>query len=154
MPKFSIDYQRSHDIDWFVKIGNIYVHAMSFGGELPSEVNDRYKNTQVLLRAYRMPLLYEDYAVNDEYVNGRLGGDGVVDRKAGKRERYLRHFKEMAARGFYSFDRDLQNENVYHLIVRPAGMEIRNITFPDMPIITNVSLDWQSETNGIMHFNI
>lgn len=135
MPKFSIDYQRSHDIDWFVRIGNIYVHAMSFGGVLPDEVNNRYQNTQVLLQAYRMRPVFEQFEYNDGYIERRLRGtnDTIADNK---RERYLRHFKEMAARGFYSFDRDLNEDNVYHLITKPVGLDHNMIEYPEMPSLT------------------
>ncbi len=37
MATFSIDFQRSHDIDWFGKINHTFIHALSFGGLLPEE---------------------------------------------------------------------------------------------------------------------
>ena len=124
MAQFSLYYQQSHDIDWFAKVGNIYVHAMSFGGRLPVEVNEQTVNTELLMAAYQIEVAEDSKAelfINNEYVDSRLSlmienntnGDGV-------RERYLRHFEEMAKRGFYSFDRDLNDERLYHMIVWPA----------------------------------
>ena len=148
MPKFSSEYQQSHDIDWFAKIGNVYVHAMSFGGNLPNEVNERYTNTQVLLQAYRMERICEQFVFNEAYITERLAGVGM-EAYNNKRERYLRHFKEMASRGFYSFDRDLHEENVYHLIVRPTDNNI-NARFPEMPHLAKDKMIEVDGTNYIL----
>ncbi len=46
--------------------------------------------------------------------------DTTEEEQIGIRERYLRHFKKMAQRGFYSFDRDISDLMKYHLICKPA----------------------------------
>lgn len=116
--KFTIVYQRSHDIDWFARKGNVMIHAMSFGGLLPSSVNQWTTNLNMMRMAYRLPM--EDVEVEYSDYAERMMKEGDVNGEA-DRERYLRHFADMAKRGFWSFDRDLQDENLYHLIARPAG---------------------------------
>lgn len=119
MPQFSLDYQLSHDIDWFARIGGISIHAMSFGGKLPDKL-DRDWNTENLLATYRIEPFIHHIFYNDNYISQRLSILDNSPNTDGKRERYLRHFKEMASRGFWSFDRDLNELNVYHLIARPV----------------------------------
>ena len=134
MHRFGEEYQRSHDIDWFARIGSIRIHAMSFGGLLPSTI-DRYNNTKLLYAAYRNEPDIENLIYNEEYINMRVdrmsrGGDMSIIR-----DKYLRHFTEMASRGFFSFDRSLSEDNRYHLIVRPAEiceLKFDGIEFPIM----------------------
>ena len=134
MHRFGEEYQRSHDIDWFVRIGIIRIHAMSFGGLLPSSI-DRYNNTKLLYAAYSIEPFVDKFIYNEEYINMRVdrmsrGGDMSIIR-----DKYLRHFTEMASRGFFSFDRSLSEDNRYHLIVRPAEtceLKFDGIEFPIM----------------------
>ena len=41
--KLKENFIQTRDIDWFMKINGIYIHAASAGGELPNFVND-YKS--------------------------------------------------------------------------------------------------------------
>ena len=66
--------------------------------------------------------------------------DGNVE-GAEVRERYLRHFTDMAKRGFWSFDRDLQDENLYHLIARPAGDVKEENFIEDLPELCDGEFD-------------
>ncbi len=118
--------QSPHDIDWFAKIGDIYVHAMSFGGFIPRNVDILGGNVILLYEAYRLEESPDNVVVMDDYVNMRLHNQydlqGVTTREGQNdiRDRYLRHFKEMARRGFYSFDRDVNDLMRYHLICKPT----------------------------------
>lgn len=123
MATFSTEFQRAHDIDWFGRINHTFIHALSFGGLLPEEVNDREDNFIILRHAYRNTDNHQTRAVvNDTYVDRRLmpqiEGNDVADFER-RKKRYLQHFKDMAQRGFWSFDRDLYDEKVYHLIAKP-----------------------------------
>lgn len=125
MARISELYQRSHDIDWFSKVGHIYIHAMSFGGLLPDAINDWNLLRTMLRKAYRTESLVENrFVYNTPYIDSRLSIQ-FAEKQANNeqqdiiRERYLHHFQEMAHRGFCSFDRDLQDDYLYHLIVRP-----------------------------------
>ena len=128
--KFTIVYQRSHDIDWFARNGKIMIHAMSFGGLLPASVNQWITNLNMMRKAYQLPIsnievVYSDYA---ESMMREVNSEG--DER--DREKYLRHFRDMAKRGFWSFDRDMHDENLYHLIARPDG------GFPDEILIPHL----------------
>lgn len=125
MARISELYQRSHDIDWFSKVGDIYIHAMSFGGLLPDAINDWDLLRRMLRTAFRIRSLADNRLVyNIPYIESRLSIQfeqklANNDQQDIIRELYLRHFQAMALRGFCSFDRDLQDDNIYHLIVRP-----------------------------------
>ena len=118
--------QSPHDIDWFAKIGDIYVHAMSFGGFIPRNVDVLGGNVILLYEAYRLEESLDNAVVMDDYVEERLHNQyvlqGVATREGQNdiRDRYLHHFREMARRGFYSFDRDVNDLMRYHLICKPV----------------------------------
>jgi hypothetical protein len=71
-----------------------------------------------------------------------------------RRARYLIHFNEMARRGLYSFDRDLNNESIYHLIVRPQKPFLGDWCRGVMPEITEGSLVWDDDSDCLMHIEI
>ena len=128
--KFTIVYQRSHDIDWFARKGSVMIHAMSFGGLLPSSVNQWTTNLNMMRKAYQLPMGDVEVAYS-EYAD-RMMKEENVDGEA-DRERFLRHFADMAKRGFWSFDRDLQDENLYHLIARPIGRDREECLIRNLP---------------------
>lgn len=124
MLKFSLQFQLSHDIEWFAKVGDYCIHAMSFGGLLPQLVNERNRNFILMRKAFQMAVQEKALTYNDYYINRRLSRykEQYSDEQYElRRKRYLAHFEQMAARGFFSFDRDLTNEEIYHLIVRPQS---------------------------------
>lgn len=116
------------DVDWFAIADGKYIHALSFGGGIPWNVDVLGDNVRLLYEAYQqreMPEAEIEVIYNSEYIDERLrpqyervGND--ADQRNAIRERYLRHFTEMAKRGFYSFDRDVTDIDVYHLIARPS----------------------------------
>lgn len=116
------------DVDWFTIADGKYIHAMSFGGGIPWNVDVLGDNVRHLYEAYQlreMPEMECEVIYNNEYIDERLqlqyervGSD--ANQRTAIRERYLRHFTEMAKRGFYSFDRDVNENSVYHLIARPS----------------------------------
>lgn len=116
------------DVDWFAIADGKYIHAMSFGGGIPWNVDVLGDNVRLLYEAYQLRQMPEDESeviYNNEYIEERLrlqyervGND--VDQRTAIRVRYLRHFTEMAKRGFYSFDRDINDIDVYYLIARPS----------------------------------
>ena len=140
MGKFTIVYQRSHDIDWFARVGHIYIHAMSFGGLLPASVNAWITNLNNLRMAYRMQItdvnvVYSDYG--ERILRDHNGDAGhLLDRA-----RYLAHYRDMARRGFCSFDRDPHNEDVYHLIARPSEGILNNRYLQSVPELTDGMLE-------------
>lgn len=140
MKSISLNFQQSHDIDWFACVDNIYVHAMSFGGALPDAINDWDLLRRMIVSAYHLEVLNEDdnqLSYNDAYINSRLSvqfdnEQANQDQRFDIRNRYLRHFREMARLGFYSFDRSLEDEDVYYLVVKPSRpLENWNILLKD-----------------------
>lgn len=149
--KFTIVYQRSHDIDWFARKGNVMIHAMSYGGLLPSSVNQWTTNLNMMRMAYRLPM--EDVeVVYSEYAERMMREGNVEGEEA--RERYLRHFTDMAKRGFWSFDRDLQDENLYHLIARPAGGEREECHIRNLPELNDGEFDKEIADRGVKDVGI
>ena len=57
----------TRDIDWFVKIGDIYIHGASNGGILPSMIT-KGQNRQIQQIVAQMDYLYED-SENEIYIN-------------------------------------------------------------------------------------
>ena len=148
--KFTIVYQKSHDIDWFARKGDMMIHAMSFGGLLPGSVNQWITNLNIMRKAYQLPLkdvqvIYSNYAE-------KMMSEGINEVRESDRERYLRHFRDMAKRGFWSFDRDLHDENLYHLIARPASGTPEESLMPFLPELNDGEFDAEvsiSETRDI-----
>lgn len=128
MSKLSFNYQQSHDIDWFAHVDDVFIHAMSFGGKLPEVVNDWRQLCEMVVKAYHLETMTSEevsLSYNDQYIDRRLmmqfnNEQPNDDERREVKNRYIRHFREMALRGFYSFDRDLDDENLYHLIVKPS----------------------------------
>ncbi len=139
MPKFSVSFQRAHDIDWFVHVGKYCIHAMSFGGLLPFPVNERNKNFVLMRKAFQVEPQVKQLYLNSYYIDRRLNRYHSLyseEEYINKRNRYLVHFEQMAMRGFVSFDRDLDDEAIYHLIVRPqqeSSMEWFISRMPELP---------------------
>ena len=112
----------TRDIDWFVKIGDIYIHGASNGGILPSMIT-KGQNRQIQQIVAQMDYLYEDSEneiyINNGYVEQRLErGEVLADSEAHYKEKtavdnispynaYIASFKDMARKGFYSFDREI-----------------------------------------------
>lgn len=102
----------TRDIDWFVKIGDIYIHGASNGGVLPSMIT-KGQNRQIQKAVAKMDYLYADSEneifINSDYVNQRLKGQKGLLETDGDNfspyNAYIASFKDMARKGFYSFDR-------------------------------------------------
>ena len=138
MPKFSTQFQRSHDIDWFAKVGKFGIHAMSFGGLLPQPVNERNRNFILMRKSFQVEQQIKQLVYNNYYIDRRLNRyqELYPEQYTEKRQRYLAHFEHMAMRGFVSFDRDLDDEAIYHLIARPqqeCNMEWFIQRMPELP---------------------
>ena len=116
--KYSKIYQQTHDIDWFCKIGNTPMHFASNCGLLPDKVNNRDVNRGIQEQVAMMENVVESnehVVINRDYVRARLG-DNFAE---GGFEDYVRTFVEMAMKGFVSFDRSLEDDDVYIWIAKP-----------------------------------
>ena len=66
----------TRDIDWFVKIGNIYIHGASNGGVLPSMIT-KGQNRQIQQAVAKMDYLYAD-SENDIFGSSDISSDAAV----------------------------------------------------------------------------
>ena len=129
----------TRDIDWFMKVGNIYIHGASNGGILPNLISKK-TNRQIQQAVAMMDYLYADSEneifINSDYVNQRLRGQKQVfeadEDDFSPYNAYIDSFKDMARKGFYSFDRaiaptlekdsQVQNQIHYVLIACPRQL--------------------------------
>lgn len=126
--KYSEAYQRTRDIDWFFQYQGRNIHVASNGGKLPEFVNDIHR----LRKEQAEVSLLEDTGnapvrVNDEYVDPRmiiLRQNSPIkqdeEKMLSSKNDYLRSFVDMAKKGFYSYDRDLDDKYKYVLICSPV----------------------------------
>lgn len=136
MAKYKKNYQFTHDIAWFCKIGNNYCHFASYGAILPDFVNDSRRNRKLqkyVLTELEPIISHSSVSINEEYVNRRVSlcySEWDESLQINPREEYIRCFIEMAIRGFWSYDREvlIENElpenkmsNKYVLIARPKS---------------------------------
>lgn len=127
------DYMETHDIDWFCRIGAISIHCASNGGVLPKKVNVRSVNRKIQETVAAMPEVldeHEEVIVNERYVRERLENHFSEEAYA----QYISSFVAMARKGFWSFDRELNesHNDVYMWIAKPARyVEIEINTLPE-----------------------
>lgn len=119
--KYTEDYLRSRDIDWFCVIDGIYVHIASAGGLLPEGINDRERlcGNQRIVYGLADIFTEEEIEVNRTFLSARFGNQDGGNQAT---EYYLESFLSMARKGFVSLDRtnlaDL-DDNTYHVVCKP-----------------------------------
>ena len=128
--EYSESYQSTRDIDWFFKIGGRNIHVASNGGKIPDFVNDilRLRNEQAKVSMLESLVPLKNIIVNQNVVDGRIQEtlknvsvyqyDGISSDTL--KEAYLKSFKEMASKGFYSYDRVLGEDSKYILVCFPS----------------------------------
>ncbi len=114
---YNIDYQLTHDIDWFFYAEPFIIHAASNQGILPAPI-DENANINIQFWVSHLSEINEDneIVVNYEYINKRLK---EVESPYATVESYKRTFVMMARKGLFSFDRDLITPNKYIWVARP-----------------------------------
>lgn len=150
-------FLRTRDIDWAIKIGNLYVHASSAGDDLPdivdqnlSEIWDVLKSAEVLYKA-------EEVQLNDAYLNALFPPQQLVENGElrFRKEWYIHSFRAMAMRGFYSFDRDISTqvgESTYHLVASPRfNTKELNINLPQVE--ANMTIEELTTCNLVQVIN-
>lgn len=102
---YRIDYQRTHDIDWFCMIDSVPVHIASNGGLIPPDILAR-ENFAVQTEVYNMPCIFseDDVVVREEYIRARAFSNNRNFSKDAYRS-YVKSFVDMARKGFVSLDR-------------------------------------------------
>ena len=130
--KYSKEYQRTRDIDWFFRKGNRCYHVASNGGLLPDFVNDVLRLREEQANVSSLDNIYEsidDVNLNHQYVNERIkriieqyriyNNEQEIPSIEEMKKAYLKSFIEMAKKGFYSYDRALEGDSKYVLICGP-----------------------------------
>lgn len=116
--KYQKRYLATHDIDWFCKINNIYIHVASAGGVLPEIVDNSEVNRKIQRIVDELPVLDDEVIITPLIHNV----NSINYENEDCENDYVKSFKEMASKGFYSFDRvDINNidSNNYHLVAYP-----------------------------------
>ena len=142
---YPLRYQYTHDIDWFCLIDDVPVHLASNGGKLPydsykaSELVSIQRQISVLEPIYKyelnMPYLeqylndgrYDDLRDVDDFLTQPLMPEaaemgGELPNLPLHWRAYCWSFIEMAKRGFFSFDRTVNDKDrvgIYHLVAYP-----------------------------------
>lgn len=143
---YRLDYQYTHDIDWFCKINSIPVHLASNGGNLPRRsysikdlvalqhdvanmpqnfrctVNTSYLTEYLQRGEYYAEL---DNITQEEFrmmLPERFTIPNEVVELSSTMLLYSWSFIEMAKRGFCSFDRR-EEDGLYHLVAWPEEYE-------------------------------
>lgn len=81
--KYTEEYLRSRDIDWFCVINGIYVHIASAGGLLPVKINDReiLRNNQRIVYGLDDIFTEEEIEVNRTFLSARFGNQDGGNQK-------------------------------------------------------------------------
>jgi hypothetical protein len=142
---YSLDYQRTSDIDWFAECGGIPLHIASNGCRLP-DVIDRGHNRAIQRQLAEMEERLIDVMINYAGVRRCLGEDGDM-------YNYLESFFRFARLGFVSIDTIRNEENIenerdeYVIIAYPKNrcelINPRNLQLPTASL-QNLNFDlWQ-----------
>ena len=150
-------FLRTRDVDWAIKIGDLYIHASSAGDDLPEIVNQNLIEVWRTLRATKILYSADEIQLNDEYLNVKFPHQQLIEDEDMRlrKEWYVHSFRAMAMRGFYSFDRDINTpfgESSYHLIASP-GVDHNNVQL-DLPHIdTEISIEELKNSNLVEVIN-
>lgn len=108
--RYHLDYQLTHDIDWFAIYNDIPIHVASNGNVIPNNVDS--KNNRLIQR-----YLENEYNGNVGIVinNNALGPIFETTDKG----LYLESFIEFARKGFVSIDNNLEVDSHGNLFYRP-----------------------------------
>lgn len=133
--KYRIDYQETHDIDWFFRYKGKLYHAASNGGIIPDVIDSsRNRTIQEMLEEieYRF-----DVELSENVWNYH------------SQEEDLDSFRDYASKGFISLDRTI-NENFedsgrlqYHIVAYPryGGMIENRDLLQLLPDLSDYKID-------------
>ena len=153
--KYSKAYQKTRDIDWFFRDGDRFIHAASNGGSLPDFVNDMDILRPIQTNVALMTLQEggQEVVVNNDYVEQRFKMMAQLlncEIDSDSKSDYIRSFSEMAQKGFYSYDRDLDASDHYSLVCYPQNS--KDLAFGQM--IPEISPEISFDDNERKSFRI
>ncbi|MBQ6761975.1 MAG: hypothetical protein IJP49_04425 [Bacteroidales bacterium] len=138
MGKLNTSYIATHDIDWFCKLKDAYLHVASAGGYLPQSVNDMKSIMDNSVQVSNLPIIGE-HTRNTNLLKA-LKGESIKNW-----DEYYQTFELFAEKGFYSLDRTMIGDvssNIYHVVCIPSkrveSLEIscasfENVSIEDIP---------------------
>lgn len=153
----SEQFLRTRDIDWALKVGNLYIHASSAGDNLPDIVDENLSSIWKTLKSATVFYTSDQIQLNDSYLNTLFPPQKLAesDDLRLRKEWYVHSFRAMATRGFYSFDRDISTpigESTYHLIASP-GADVRNMQLKLPHVTSNMTIDEFATCNLVQVIN-
>ncbi len=149
---YLLNYQYTHDIDWFCKVREYPVHLASNGGRLPRlsytinelvELQHLVANMNPSFRCVLNTQYLEGYLLQGRYYEGidelseeefrqLLPEQFEISEETRNLSRpvllYSWSFIEMAKRGFFSFDRKDGDDNEYHLVAWPDRLDLNEFS--------------------------
>ena len=139
--KYSECYLINHDIDWFCRVNDYYIHVASAGGMIPSIINDsnRLRDIQYQVEMLGMQYDEKDIEYDEEAIAKALG-----TQEGRLRDRYKASFLKMARKGFISIDRTSVEDpfdNRYHIVCRPKRLAFSPSVHGLIIISTQLSLE-------------
>ena len=108
--RYRVDYQITHDIDWFALYDNIPIHVASNGNIIPKEIDSQTNRT------IQQALVEKNIPKTDVVLHHQL-----IDmlNKTEHPEYYLQSFVEFAGLGFVSIDNHKEFTNEGEFEFRP-----------------------------------
>ena len=151
-------FLRTRDVDWAIKVGDLYIHASSAGDDLPDIVNQNLIEIWRTLKATRIIYSAEEIQLNDAYLDVKFPRQQLEEDEDFqlRKEWYIHSFRAMAMRGFYSFDRDVNTpfgESTYHLIASPKDDHHNNEVVNLPHIETQIPIEELEECNLVNVIN-
>jgi hypothetical protein len=145
--RIEYDVLKNIDIDCFFRVNNIPIFIATNGGFLPNELNEEEKLIENAEWVSSLPDINRDklsISINWEYVHKRLAEQDLAARKS-----YLYSFRRMARKGFYAYDRDIQNDNFesYKLIAWPTYQQL---SYPETKKLQSIEVSQCKKENGIL----
>lgn len=119
--------QETRDLDIFFRDISKLIHIATAGGQIPNQLAENdIQNEEYASNISNFEEVFE-VEINENIAE-------LVTIPENGLERYLRDFRLMASRGFYSYDKTkLGNfeDQFFHLVARPKNSEIK---FPDLKV--------------------
>ena len=118
---YRLDYQLTHDIDWFFKIKEVPFHVASNGGLIPKMILSQ-ENFDIQTEVYSIQQNDNvEIVVREDDVKQHALANVPVNDIQEALESYTKTFKAMAKKGFVSLDR--LSDDRYMVVAYPKDLK-------------------------------